>query len=222
MVDEKIVNDIYELEEFPDGKANEKNREKTKAPAGSEPKPAPLEKEEGKHEKTKAPAPIPAMNEKEHKPAPANTLTAIDSETAQPTISVTSMVPTENLPLQKATYMPSEDIPLSGAPTLEPTAVLLPFDLDEVASSLENDVIDKNGTHTSLKTDASHSELVTESNLLSEVEHYVQNHHGLQYGLIAVCIVLVLAIMSMLGFLRRRAKERKKNELPVADAAGVL
>ena len=236
VVDEKVLDDIVEdqvlkneqvideLKETPDDKAKEKNFEKTKAPAKApeekEPRPAPVEKE--KPEKTKAPTPIPVVKEKEPKPVPTNEIVPFGKETTQPTISLTSMVPTENLPLLKATHIPSEDLPLSSTPTPEPTTILLPFDHAEVASSLEKDDISGNETHTSLKTDASQSQLVTDSNIFSEVEHYVQNYHGLQYGLIAVCVMLVLAIVSMLGLLRRRAKERKRSELQVADAAGVL
>ncbi|KAL3787615.1 hypothetical protein ACHAWO_005971 [Cyclotella atomus] len=197
------------------------------APAESakEPKPAPVDKEPKPAPVDKEPKPAPVDKEKDPKPVPTdvNTFnyetgepTAIFNEnnqtqmpTPSPSIDTTSPIATENLP-STLTHMPSEDLPLTLSPTLEPTGIIL--DPNEIAPIPTNKTI-HNETHPSLyKSDASHYEIVADEE--------DGTHYKLQYGLIATCIMLVLLSVGLLGCIKRKVNARRKEmELPTITSS---
>eukprot|EP00956_Cyclotella_meneghiniana_P006900 scaffold9320_cov71-Cyclotella_meneghiniana.AAC.15 len=140
--------------------------------------------------------------------APVPTPPAFDFEADEPVIVLTEE-PTENLPVQ-VTQLPSEDLPISSAPTIG----ILPFDPAEIASVIQDDGAEQNETHFPVYK----SEHITNGEWWNEASEHVQPTHPLQYGLITVCIALVLMSVGMVGIMRRRVKNRMKND----GAAGVL
>ena len=140
--------------------------------------------------------------------APIPTPPSFDFEADEPVIVLTEE-PTENLPVQ-VTQLPSEDLPISSAPTIG----ILPFDPAEIASVIQDDGAEQNETHFPVYK----SEHITNGEWWNEASEHVQPTHPLQYGLITVCIALVLMSVGMVGIMRRRVKNRMKND----GAAGVL
>ena len=142
--------------------------------------------------------------------APVPTPPALDFEAGEPVIVITEE-PTENLPLQ-VTQLPTEDLPISTAPSV----VIIPFDPAEIASVLQGDGAEQNETHFPVYK----SEHISNGDWWNEASEHIQPTHPLQYGLITVCITLVLMSVGMVGFMRRRMKNRMKND--ELGTAGVL
>lgn len=216
---------IQAAEDKPDDKINEPAPAKEgKGPA----KPDVVELE--KNEKEAKPLPLDKEDEvKEPKPAPVG-VASVNEETREPTVvfgeettsptpspsaSVNTLTPTEDL-LLSFTNVPSEDLPLTDLSTLEPTTIMVPFDNTEVLA-ITSDSHD-NATHSLKASNAFSHELVG----LDEVETYVQNHHNLQYGLIATCITLVLMIAGILSSIRKQVKRRRRDEELPTTASNVL